>query len=101
MAYDTQPMSPDASKPGMMGSPMPPDGNSDPDMDNDTHMPGSVEIPLESFGDSPPAEGSTVRLKIVSVNQDSGMVMAQVMPSAPKRGRGIKEAASEFEPGGM
>ena len=93
-------MNPDATKPpggegmdGDMGTPMP---------ETAPESPQTFEVSLDAFGDNPPAEGATFKCKVIGVDQDSGNVTAEVMPMAAKRGRGIKEAAGEFEPqGGM
>lgn len=57
--------------------------------------PGTFQIALDAFGGSAPQAGGTFKAKVVSVDENSGMVTAMVMMT-PKRGRGIQEAASDF-----
>lgn len=103
MATMTQPMNPDATKPpggdgmGGMGDAM--DDRMGGDNGNPDSGPETFDVDLEAFGDNPPAEGATFKCKVISVDQDSGELTAAIVPTA-KRGRGIQEAASEFEPGG-
>jgi len=58
----------------------------------------TIEIPIADFGGRPPAEGDTVRLTIVSVDQNAGTVTAEIVKEAPAQAGGIKQAASQFEP---
>jgi hypothetical protein len=102
MAMMNQPMNPDATKPpggGYMGGEGMNGDMDEPMPEGASESPETFEVDLEAFGGSQPAEGSTFKCKVVSVDRDSGSVTAEVMPMA-KRGRGIQEAASEFEPGG-
>jgi hypothetical protein len=57
----------------------------------------TVEIPLASFGGNPPQEGSTIQLKVVSVDTQNGVVNAMPMQGAPDDDGGSDSMASEFD----
>lgn len=56
----------------------------------------TVEIPLASFGGTPPEEGSTIQLKVVSVDTQNGVVNAMPMQAQPDDGGGSDSMAAEF-----
>ena len=67
-----------------------------PDAPPEADQQPTVEIPLASFGGTPPEEGSTIQLKVVSVDTQNGVVNAMPMQAQPDDGGGSDSLASEF-----
>ena len=67
-----------------------------PDAPPEADQQPTVEIPLASFGGTPPEEGSTIQLKVVSVDTQNGVVNAMPMQAQPDDGGGSDSMAAEF-----
>lgn len=75
---------------------MPQETGSADSQDSDSDSSTTVEIPLSAF-DTPPAEGDTISLKVISVDVDNGVINATPIESEDSESGGSDSLAADFD----
>lgn len=83
--------SPDA--PDMGAAPETPDSEAGETPDSG---PETASLPIDFCGQTPPAEGDIIKVKVVSVDSDNGSFDVVCVPNAQPAARGIKAAVASY-----